>query len=220
MKKIVRLLAITAIFQTGLAYIPQNGPLTLGDEFQTNQLTFARSTKRGLIMNTIITNPEFTAELTTVHNFLNISRANTHGLPSYEEIVDALQISTNNNGAIAVIEAFEKAIMRYLHYNHYICSIEGKNINIFFTGIKYNWFYPSEWINPTSWLSSNNSAEIRQLIDELEQLSIIASKHSIITSKRLQIKINAYRSWKQNSIAFITILSTIGAGLYIKNKSR
>lgn len=214
MKRILSILAMTVIFQTGLAYIPQNGPLTLGDQTTINR--HENHVPRGVIMNTLLTNPDFVQDINNIYQFLGIPRAVC--LPSYEEIVDTVQLSIYSPGAITVIEAFEKAIMRYLHYNHYLCCVEGKNINIFFAGIKYNWLYPSEWINPTSWLSSNNSAEIRQLIDELEQLSIIASKHSIITSKRLQVKINAYRSWKQNSVAFITILSTIGAGLYIKNQ--
>lgn len=216
MKRILSIVFMTVMAQTIFTYIPQNGPLTIGDQISKNRVDGNNNVARGVIMNTLLTNPDFIQDVNNIYQFLGIPR--TVCLPSYEEIVDTVQLSIYNAGAITVIEAFEKAIMRYLHYNHYICYTEGKNINIFFTGVKYNWFYPSEWINSTSWLSSCNSSEIRQLIDELEQLSNIASKHSFTTSQRLKLKINSYRSWKQNSLACMSVLGTIGAGLYIKNQ--
>lgn len=217
MKKL-NILLITAFAQTVFSYIPQNGPLTLNDQVQTNQLTFARSIKRGIIMDIIIRDPDFATELTSIHQFLNIPITKT--LPSYEEIVDFLQISTNKSGVIATIEAFEKVIMRYLHYNHYTFFIEGKNINIFVAGIKNNWFHASEWINSKAWISSNTSSEITQLMNELEQLANIASKHSTATHTRLTKKIESYRNWKANTLKTIAILGTIGLSIvYRKNIS-
>jgi len=217
MKKIINL-AIVLIAQTSLGHVPQIGPLNLGDQVQINQHTLSRHYTRGIIMNAITKNPDFAGDLTTIHQFLNIPLTQT--LPSYEEIVDSLSISTNTAGAVAVIESFEKAIMRHLHYNHYICCVEGKKANIFVTGIKYNWFYPSEWINPESWMSSCNSNEIRQLMAELEQLANIAANHSIATSLRLKAKVESYRNWKANTLKTIAVLGTIGLSIaYRKNIS-
>ncbi|MBI2344524.1 hypothetical protein HYV10_00430 [Candidatus Dependentiae bacterium] len=216
MKKILYALLITSIAQTGLSYIPQNGSLQLGDKIQTNQITYNRLVKRGIIMNTIMTDPDFAGELTSIYQFLNIP--STQPLPPYEEIVDALQISTNSSNATMVIEALEKAIMRYLHYNHYLFCVEGKNINIFITGIQYNWFYLSEWLNINSWISSYSSDEIRQLMAELEQLTNIASKHSWVTSARLKAKIISYRNWKANTLKAIGALSALTLGIVYKQK--
>lgn len=218
MKKILSLLLLCIIAPNTIntGYIAQNGPLVLGDQIQISPLTLARSIKRGIIMNTIITDPDFRNDLTNMYQFLNLSMA--YLPPSYEEIVDMLQVSTNNSGSIAIIEAFEKAIMKYLHYNHYLCCVEGKNINIFFTGIKYNWFYPSAWADLSNWTSSCNSPEIAQLMNELEQLANIASKHSIATSIRLKAKINSYRSWKANTLKVMGVLGVIG--LYAAYKNR
>lgn len=208
MKKILSFLLMTITVQEGFGYFSQNGPLMLGDQMQVNQLTFARSVKRGIIMNAITTDPNFTTELTNLHQFLNIPL--NQALPSYEEIVEILQISTNNSGTVAVIEAFEKAIMRYLHYNQYLCCTEGKTVNIFIAGIKYNWFYPSEWTNLDNWTKSCNSQETRQLIAELDVLANIAQKHSIVTAKRLKTKVESYLNWKANMLKTITVLGTIG----------
>jgi len=217
MKKTINL-AMLLIAQTCLGHIPQIGPLNLGDQVQVSQHTLTRHYTRGIIMNAITKNPDFAGDLTSIHQFLNIPLTQT--LPSYEEIVDTLKISTNTVGSIAVIEAFEKAIMRHLHYNHYICCTEGKKTNIFVTGIKYNWFYPSEWINPESWISSYNSPEIRQLMAELEQLANIATNHSIATSLRLKAKVESYRNWKANTLKTIAVLGTVGLSIaYRKNIS-
>lgn len=217
MKKILYCSLLTILSQTTFCHIPQNGPLELGDQVQMSQLTATRTVvKRGVIMNNIITNSNFSDELTTIYKFLNLPV--TQPLPSYEELVDIVQISTNSRGAIAVLEAFEKAIIEYLNYNHYLCSVEGKVINIFFTGIKYDWFYPSAWINIDCWLSNNMTTEMHQLINELEQLAIIASKHSVLSSIRLKMKVNSYRNWKRNTLVFMSTLGAISAGWYLKNK--
>ena len=208
MKKILQLLLIITISQTVSTYVSQNGLLILGDQVQINQLTLARSIKHGLIMNTIITDPEFAQDLNKIYQYLNIPT--TQQLPPYEEIVETLKISTNKAGAIDVIEAFEKAIMKQLHYNNYLFWIEGKIVNIFITGIKTNWFYPSEWINSASWLSSCNQHDIKQLLAELEQLADIASKHSILTKVRLKTKIESYRNWKINTLKTIGAVSVTG----------
>jgi hypothetical protein len=213
MKRILSVVFMATIAQTGFAYVPQNGPLNLGDQ---TQATRSVNTARGVIMNTLLTNPDLAEDVSNIYQFLGTPRSVC--LPTYEDIVDAIDMTTYNAGAIRVIEAFEKAIMRYLHYNLYLCYAEGKNINIFFTGIKYSWFYPSAWINPASWSSSCDSVEAMQLINELEQLSNIASKHSTATANRLKLKISAYRNWKQNTLVFMGVLTTIKAGLYIKNK--
>ncbi len=216
MKKLLAMI-LMATTQIHTGYIAQNGPVELGDQVQVNQITSIRYVvRRGVIMNSIMTNPDFAEDLNNVLRFLNIG--NIQNLPSYEEIVNNLKISTNSYGAVAVIEAFEKAIMRYLHYNHYIFSIEGKRINIFFTGIKYSWFYPSEWINPESWLSGYTSFEIAQLMAELDQLANIAARHSLPTSWRIKAKINAYRNWKTNSLITAAVVGTIAAGVYLTNK--
>jgi len=197
-------------------YQPARGPLMLGDEYVLNLQNQRGPLKiqRGIIMDTILKNPDLSRERLYLYNFTN-TPANAE-LPLYQEIVDALRTSSDKN-AIAVIESFETAIMKILHYEHYFFYSEGKWSNMFLTGLRRTWFSPSDWVNISTWLPSYTSPDIAQLMNEIKQLSQIAQRHSIALSLRLSNKADSYLYWKTRTLKTLAALGAITGAYYYRN---
>ncbi|MBI2344523.1 hypothetical protein HYV10_00425 [Candidatus Dependentiae bacterium] len=200
-------------------YAPAWGPLQLEDEYVRNPLNPSGplKIKRGAIMR-VINEPAFLQRRLLLQSFTNTPQ-NTE-IPRYQDIVQQVSTSTDATSSIAVLEVFEDVIMHLVHYNNYLASIEGKYMNIFFTGIKSSWISPSEWANPSSWASSNTSPEIDQLMRELQQLSKLASRHGLygkILATRMEEKANSYLYWKSRMLKTIATLGAIVGGIYYKD---
>lgn len=189
-------LGITTLPAALILHFPAQGALQLGDNGN------APGIQRGIVMQTILTNPNFVNEINTIKAFLGLNMAQPINM-SYQQIMQLVQQSTGSNQAIAVIEAFEKALMHQYHYDTYIVGSYQPWQSIFFTGIKYNWLSPIQWINPTSWINYNDP-NLNQIMKELSFLGKIAQRHSTITSQRINATVASYLHWRQ----YVTIIIT------------
>jgi len=169
------------------------------------------ATQRGIIMDTILNNSQFQAEAQTIKEFLNIPITQANIPFSSQQIIQKVQQSTDWEKAIAVIEAFEKALMHRYHYDLYALGSYRPWQSIFITGIKYSWMDPIKWINPMNWVSEN-SPTATQILTELEYLARIAHLHSYVTGKRLEYTVQSYRHWRRNLA--LTVLAYFSADAY------
>ncbi len=187
-------------------YTPAPGPLTLGDSYAPMFPGGPTGIQRGLIMKALINDPEFRNDQAALYLF---TKTNWNGqLPRYQDIVESLKTSLNNLDSIAVLEAFEKIIMKIVHYEHYMYYTEGKWTNMFFAGIQK----PS-----LSWLTLSTSADISQLMQELKQLATIAKRHSLAFSFRLHNKANSYLYWKTRMLKTLATLGAAGGAYYYRD---
>src|SRR5688500_17577955 len=131
-------------------HTPAQGNLLLGDNGN------AAGIQRGIIMDTIMNNPNFADEEAAIRQFCKTPVGQQITL-SYQQIVQRIRQSTDTAGAIAVIEAFEKAIMNQYHYDTYAIGSYRPWQSIFITGIKYSWINPIKWINPCAWVYNKDS---------------------------------------------------------------
>ena len=149
--------------------------------------------------------PEFASDQMVLRNF---TQAPTNAqLPRYQDIIESLKTSINQANSIAILEAFEKIIMKLVHYEHYMYYSEGKWSNIFFTGIQK----PS-----LSWLTLSTSADISQLMHELKQLAQIARRHSLSLSLRLNNKADSYLYWKTRMLKALAAAAAAGGAYYYR----
>lgn len=189
-------------------YIPAPGPLTLGDSYAPIFPGGPLVIKRGLIMQTI-DEDESLIDKAILHVF---TKTPVHAqLPLYQDIIESLKTSLNNARSIAVLEVFERAIMKRVHYEHYIYYTEGKWTNMFFTGIQKPSF---------DWLTLSTSADISQLMHELKQLAQIAKRHSLALSLRLNNKADSYLYWKTRTLKTLGALITAGGLYYYRDNIR
>lgn len=185
-------------------HAPAQGNLQLGDNGH------AAGIQRGVIMDTIITNPNFANEEIAIAQFLGIPLAQPINF-SYQQIMQRVQQSTDAAQAITVIEAFEKALMHQYHYDTYAVGSYQPWQSIFFTGIKYSWMNPAKWINPTYWISDNDP-NLNQIMNEMAFLGRAAYKHSYVTSKRISATVESYRHWRRNMA--LTVVAYFAADAY------
>jgi len=178
-------------------YTPASGVIQLGGlpSFDPN----------GTIMKTILHDPNFEEERTIIKKFLNTTTINQN----YQSIIAAIyNAPANMPGALESLEAFERAIMNYVHSENYIILLENKWLNIFVTGIRWSWVNPKCWLMPSYWVS-DNSKVLEQCMQELSNLSKIAEKFSIVTSTRMKATVESYLNWRRNIAIFIgTCLTT------------
>lgn len=176
-------------------------------------------TQRGIIMDTIMNHPEFQTEAQTIKEFLNIPITQANIPYSSQQIIQKVQQSTDWQKAIAVIEAFEKALMHRYHYDLYLCGSYHPWSSMFITGIRYSWGIPTKWINPANWMSENNPIAT-QILLELEYLARIAHLHSYVTGKRLDCMVQSYRHWRRNlALCILAYFSADAYGRGWKNSS-
>jgi len=179
---------------------PAQGPLPLGYNGYTSGI------RGGIIMETIMSNPDFHKEKEAIQTFLNLTV--NHSLnQSYQQIIQSIGESTHAAESIAVIEAFEKALMHKYHYDTYLVGSYRPWQSIFFTGIKYSWVNPAKWINPRAWISDQDP-NLKQILEEMESLAKVANKHSIITAQRINATVQSYRHWRRNiALAIVAYLA-------------
>lgn len=203
MKKFVLslLLCSSIIIPAQLPIVVAPGNLQLHDNGNTGGL------QRGVIMDMILNNSQFQQEKETIQEFLNIPTTSPNINFTYQQILQKVQQSTDPVKAIAIIEAFEKALMHKYHYDSYALGTYRPWSSIIITGVKYSWINPIKWLNPTK-LFNDDSNDAKQLINELENLSKIAYLHSDITHQRLSLMVHSYRHWRRNlTLSLITYLS-------------
>lgn len=204
---IIALSTFSIALQT--SYVPTTGPLEMFDTRPYVQYAATLPIKRGVIMNTLLTNSQFTEELNAVKKFLNIPLSTTYLDITYQELMDKLTTTTNPQ-AITVIEALEKIIMHQYHYPAYITYSYRKNGSMFITGIQH----------PAN-ITGKFDAIFEQVLQEINNLSYIASRHSIKSFLRMQSMIHSYKHWKRNLlVSTAATIASIGAikFLYFKNK--
>lgn len=193
---------------TQRTYVPAQGPLTLGDSWSPAFPGGHMTLQRGLIMKAIINEPEFFTQRAIISYYTN---TNPQHFPTYQDIVESLKTSINNDASIQVIKAFEKVIMKLVHYENYIYYTEGRWTNMFFAGIQK----PS-----MSWLTLSTSADITQLMEELKQLAQIAKRHSLSLSFRLKNKADSYLYWKTRMLKAIAAVALAGGAYYYRDNLR
>lgn len=185
-----------------MLHTPAPGSLLLGDNGN------AAGIQRGIIMNTLLGDPNFKKEALAIKKFLGLDEKQQIPL-SYQQIMQLVQQSTNAELSIPVLEAFEKTLLHQYHYDNYLIGSYQPWQSIFFTGIKYSWVNPTKWFNPTEWMSSNTDPNLNQILTELAFIARVAQKHSIVTSTRMSATIESYRNWKRNM--GLTIVAYLGA---------
>jgi hypothetical protein len=197
MKKLILTLslllcAITSPILSMVIHAPAPGGIQLGGlpSFDPN----------GTIMKTILHDPNFEEERNAIKTFLQSTTINQN----YQAIISAINNApANMPGALESLEAFERAIMNYIHSENYIFTIENKWLNVFVTGVRWNWINPKCWIQPSYWFS-DNSRILEQCMQELSTISNIAKKYSIITSARMKATVESYLHWRRNIAILIT----------------
>lgn len=195
---------LRAVAQGPLAlHAPAQGNLQLGDNGH------AAGIQRGIIMDTIINNPDFASEHITIAQFMGIP-----GQPiqfSYQQIIQRVRQSTDAIQSVAVIEAFEKALMHQYHYENYAMGSYQPWQSIFITGIKYSWINPIKWVNPKYWISDQDP-ELNQILEEMSFLAKVAYKHSLVTANRINATVESYRHWRRNMA--LTVIAYFAADAY------
>lgn len=164
------------------------------------------------IMQVIVSNPDFKAELATIQKFIATPSVPATYL-SYNYILQKIDQSTNASEAIGAIEILEKAIMHKYHYDAYLIGCYTPGVSIFFSGIKYS------YLNPLAWFSAEDKTATA-LLNELQYLSKIAEIHSMLLAKRLALTVESYRHWKRNmAIAIAVYFAADALGRGWKNSS-
>ncbi len=196
------LLSATTSSLLSMQHIPATGLIELNGTTE----------QPGIIFDIILNDISFQEERDTLINFSqNLQN------PTYQNIVTFIKNSTGRlEGGLKVLEAFERAIMHYIHQKNYITYFENKYLNIFVTGIRWNWVTPSEWI--CLW-HKENSYMIHQCMKELSALADIAKKYSTISSARMKATADSYLNWRKNIlIAISTYL--VANGLLRRDKQK
>lgn len=163
------------------AYQPATGPLTFVD----------RHPNRGAIMQIVVdNNPAVVGanHLSAANTVIAQLDGNGQNFSTYQQIIDKLRQTTNNDLANNVVEAFETVIMHMYDYRIYILGGYNRWQSIIATGIH----------SPLSYFSSQKTAECKQMIDELAKLAEIVEPHNKITSLRIQATVQSYRHWRRN----------------------
>ncbi len=191
MKKIILALSLllcatTSSILSMVRHAPTPGVIQLGGlpSFDPN----------GTIMKTILHDPNFEEERNAIKTFLQSPTINQN----YQAIVSAINNApASMPGALESLEAFERAIMNYIHSENYIFIIENKWLNVFVTGVRWSWINPKCWIQPSYWFG-DNSRTLEQCMQELSIISNIAAKYSIVASTRMKATVESYLHWRRN----------------------
>lgn len=177
--------ATTSLFSAGMLqqmlgefrqHIPEGGSIHFED--RQNQL--------GIVKDIILNDANFQEERNAVNSFIT---QHNLGNTTYQNIVTQIRFSDAClPDGLEVLEAFERAIMYYIHKQNYITTIENKWLNIFVTGIRW----PSQWLT--------DSPILQQCMRELSTLAQITEKYSTISSTRMKLTIESYRHWRKNML--------------------
>jgi hypothetical protein len=189
MKKLILTLSLllcatTSLLNAGaVQHIPTDGPVQLGD----------LPASMGIIKDIISNDASFYEERNAINSF--ITQQNLIN-PTYQDMVTRIGFTQGCiAGGLEVLEAFERAIMYYIHQQNYFVSFEDKWLNIFVKGIQ----------KPTCWFTDNRM--LRQCMNELSILAQITEKYSAISSMRMQATVESYLHWRRNM--------AIAAGTYL-----
>lgn len=183
---------VSAVVQGAGLYSPAQGPLDFNGTGRQGQNT------HGPIMQAIRDNNpnNLNANQVLAQASADIAAFDGRGqnFSSYQQIMTNLSSTTNTAQAIAALQGIEKIIMHLYNYKAYFGSSYDPVRSIFVTGIRQSWCDPRCY-GPKGWVSDNN-LELKQLIDELENVANVMHRHSTIESMRLKTIVFSYRHWR------------------------
>ena len=190
----IMLISSFNLLDAAAQYTPTTGPLNLSDA--------ANTTTRGSIMQIVINNNPAIAgvanpTLAQANAAISIFDGQGQNFRPYQQIMTNLRQATNTTQALEALTAFETILMHMYDYRAYMVGTYKPVQSIFVTGIRWSWINPICYISPKSWLSDND-AELKQIIDELDQIADIATFHSALVGTRIKTTVSSYRNWRRN----------------------
>lgn len=222
-KRSVWLITICIVSNQLFGYTPATGPLQLGDTKNINP-NGTLSIVRGIIMQDILTEPQFQREkdklieyllsLNIIKNHDESSNIDDDAIPFYQDIMQQVINSKNTTISIKILEMFEKIIMYRYDYAAYLIgsSSEPGWQKTIWNGFKVrkSWIDITSYVKLQSWFGDNNLV-LGQLIAELDNIANVTATHSQLVANRMRAIAHSYRNWRK----YIATIFAAGAASLI-----